>query len=53
MRPGKAFDVNHASNCHLGGYIIIRHNADRDFLAGMLKTVFSDVEPLLQELEGE
>ena len=52
---GKAFDMNHALNCHLGGYIIIRHNADRDFLAGMLKTVFSDVEvePLLQELEGE
>ena len=52
---GKTFDVNHSLNCHLGGYIIIRHNEIRDFLAGLLKTVCSDVEvePQLQELEGE
>ena len=52
---GKVFDVNHALNCHRGGYIIIRHNAVRDFLAGLVTTVCSDVEvePSLQPLEGE
>ena len=50
---GKTFDVNHSLNCHLGGYIIIRHNEIRDFLAGLLKTVCSDVEVEPQELEGE
>ena len=47
--------INHALNCARGGYVIIRHNAIRDFLAEKLSEVCSDVqiEPQLQPLEGE
>jgi hypothetical protein len=52
---GAKFEVNHALNCHRGGYIIIRHNAVRDYLAEMIDIVCSDVEkePKLQALGGE
>lgn len=52
---GAKFDVNHALNCHRGGFIIIRHNEVRDFLANMLRSVQNDVEtePHLQNLDGE
>jgi len=52
---GAKFNINHALNCHRGGYIIIRHNAVRDYLAEMIDIVCSDVEkePKLQTLDGE
>ena len=52
---GATFNVNHALNCHRGGYVIIRHKAVRDFLTEMLDKVCKDVEkePKLQALEGE
>ena len=47
--------INHALNCPRGGYIIIRHNHVRDFLANQLSQVYKDVEvePQLQPLQGE
>ena len=52
---GTDMTINHALNCARGGYVIIRHNAIRDFLAEKLSEVCSDVqiEPQLQPLEGE
>ena len=52
---GKPFDVEHALNCHLGGYVNLRHNEIRDLTAGFLKEVCKDVkvEPKLQALSGE
>ena len=48
-------DINHSLNCPRGGYIIIRHNAVRDFFAKQISTVCKDVEcePHLQTLNGE
>ena len=42
--PPPKYTINHALNCHRGGYVIIRHNAVRDFLAEQLSTVCSDVQ---------
>ena len=44
------FTVNHALNCHRGGFINARHNNIRDFECNLLKIVAHDVEaePLLQ-----
>ena len=52
---GEPMTMNHALNCPRGGYIIVRHNHVRDFLAGQLSQVYKDVEiePQLQPLEGE
>ena len=52
---GAAFDVNHAVNCPRGGFIIIRHNEVRDFLANQINTVCNhcQIEPPLQEVDGE
>ena len=52
---GSKMTINHALNCPRGGYVIIRHNAVRDFLAEQLSGVCSDVqvEPPLQPLDGE
>ena len=35
---GTKFDIiiNHAVNCHLGGFINIRHNEIRNFIGGMI-----------------
>ena len=47
-----SFSIERALSCHLGGYIIHRHNNIRDALATMLKEVSHDVkiEPALLEL---
>ena len=52
---GQSFDVTHAMNCKKGGYVTIRHNDIRDFEAGLLSKVCSDVqtEPPLQPVTGE
>ena len=33
------FDINHALNCHLGGFINIRHDEIRNFIGGMISRV--------------
>ncbi len=50
----KKFTVNHAMNCHRGGFVDARHNSIRNFEAHMLKKVCSDVqiEPPLQPVVG-
>ena len=52
---GDKMSITHALNCARGGYVIIRHNAVRDFLAEQLSDVCADVqvEPPLQPLDGE
>ena len=52
---GAKMDINHSLNCPRGGYIIIRHNAVRDFFAKQKSTVCKDVEcePHIQTLDGE
>lgn len=49
------FTIEHALSCHLGGYIIQRHNNIRDALANMMREVCHDVkvEPALIEATGE
>ena len=49
------FDINNALNCHLGGFINIRHNEIRNFIGGMISRVHNDVqiEPELQPLHDE
>ena len=41
---GKPFNVTHALNCHLGGFINIRHDTIRDFEYDLLRVVAKDVE---------
>ena len=45
------FTIEHALSCHLGGYIVQRHNNIRDALANMMREVCHDVkvEPALIE----
>ena len=52
---GKDFDINHALNCAVGGYVIIRHNEVRNFEANLLRKVCNDtqIEPPLQSLSNE
>ena len=38
------FDINHALNCHLGGFINIRHNEIRNLIGGMITRVQNDVQ---------
>ena len=51
----KAFTVNNAMVCHLGGFPMIRHNEIRDLTASLLTEVCPNVaiEPRLQPLCGE
>ena len=46
------FTVNHALNCHNGGFIDIRHDSIRDLEAHMMRSVCNDVEtePHLQKV---
>ena len=41
---GQNFNVTHALNCHLGGFINARHDIIRDFEFDLLKSVVHDVE---------
>ena len=41
---GKDFDVTHAMNCKLGGFVYARHNNIRDFECRLLKVALNDVE---------
>ena len=52
---GKAFTVNHAMVCHMGGFPTICHNEIRDLTASLLTEVCPNVaiEPHLQPLFGE
>ena len=52
---GKAFTIDHAMVCHMGGFPTIRHNEIRDLTASLLTEVCSNVaiEPHLQQLSGE
>ena len=52
---GQGFSIDHALNCPTGGYPTLRHNELRDFTAGVLSEVCTDVctEPPLQPLSGE
>ena len=38
------FSIQHALSCHIGGYIIHRHNQLRDVTVAMLKEVCTDVK---------
>ena len=40
---GKPFNVTHALNCHLGGFINVRHDTIKDFEFGLLRAVVNDV----------
>ena len=52
---GQPFSVDHALNCHTGGFLSIRHNELRDFTADVMSEVCHNVciEPNLQPLSGE
>ena len=52
---GQSFTVEHALNCHTGGFPTIRHNEVRDFTAKVMTEVCHNVctEPHLQPLSGE
>ena len=47
--------IEHALSCHLGGYIILRHNEIRDVTAELVNEICKDVkvEPLLQPLNND
>ena len=51
----KDFTVEHAINCPIGGFPMIRHNELRDFTASLLSEVCHgvSVEPHLQPLTGK
>jgi hypothetical protein len=52
---GKPFSVNHSQNCHLGGFIDMRHDDTKELIASEMAAVHPDVEiePELQPLTGE
>ena len=52
---GKVFTVDHAMVCKRSGFVIQRHNEQRDLEAELLRTVCSDVEiePILQDISEE
>jgi hypothetical protein len=52
---GTAFNIDHALNCHTGGFPSLRHNDLRDITDNLLNETCSDVsvEPILQPLSGE
>ena len=52
---GEIFSLNHAMNCHTGGFVYARHNRVRDLLFDILGTLFEDVkkEPHLLSLSDE
>ena len=51
---GKNFNITHAMNCALGGFIIARHDNVRNFEGNLLKQICNDVqlEPPLQSTTG-
>ena len=51
----QTFTITHALNCKRGGFIHMRHDNIRDFLAGLLQIVQNDVEtePPLQPLRTD
>ena len=52
---GVPFSVDHSQNCHLGGFVNMRHDEVRDLLAMDMKKILKDVEtePRLAPLTGE
>jgi hypothetical protein len=52
---GAPFSVDHSQNCHLGGFIHMRHDEIRDMLATEMRKNYKDVEtePRLASLTGE
>ena len=52
---GSPFTINHALNCHCGGFSSLRHNEIRDITASLTREVCPQVctEPPLQPLSGE
>ena len=52
---GEDYTINHCLTCKKGGYVILKHNSLRDFIAKILEEVCSDVEaePPLLPLTGE
>ncbi len=52
---GHSFSIDHALNCHMGGFPTIRHNEIHDLTANLLTEVCHDVcvEPPLQPLSGD
>ena len=52
---GSPFTINHALNCHCGGFPSLRHNEIRDITASLMREVCPQVctEPPLQPLSGE
>ena len=51
----KENDIDHALNCKLGGYVIMRHNKVRDLEAELMREVCNDVrvEPELLPLDND
>ena len=53
--PPALSTINHAFNCHCGGFPSLKHNKIRDITASLMKEVSPQVcvEPTLQPLSGE
>ena len=52
---GSPFTINHAFNCHCGGFPSLRHNEIRDIIASLMTEVCPQLcaEPTLQPLSGK